>query len=64
VSVGAREKESLFVLKIYSLKKQTEKMITRKKVFVILILTLLNVEYGMSKAIENVLDFQDCGKRL
>lgn len=37
-------------------------MITRKKVFVILILALLNIEDGMSKAIENVLDFQDCGK--
>ena len=37
-------------------------MITRKKFFVIFILSLFNVKDGMSMAINDVLDFQDCGK--
>ena len=44
--------------------KNIQKMITRKKVFAILILSLLNVEYGMSRALDRSIDFQDCGKRL
>ncbi|XP_070490586.1 uncharacterized protein Npc2f [Chironomus tepperi] len=38
-------------------------MITRKKIFVVLILSLLNIKDGMSKAFQNALDFQDCGSK-
>ncbi|CAG9809417.1 unnamed protein product [Chironomus riparius] len=38
-------------------------MITRKKILVILILALLSFEDGMSMAINDALDFQDCGSK-
>lgn len=37
-------------------------MIPRKKVLIVLILTLFNVDFGMSRALRGGIDFQDCGK--